>query len=199
MRKNRKNLGNLEKESSLRTKRKKIRLAILGTVAALGLVSMALMAPNAIQALAKMGIIDTKGRRKEYINRSRDRLIGAGLLKRNNKGYLEITDRGEMELRKLQLENYRLKQPRRWDKKWRVLIFDIPEYRRSLREKVRRTLRSVGFLRLQDSVWLYPYPCEDLVALLKADFKIGKDIIYIITDSIEYDKNIRKQFNLTVD
>jgi len=85
---------------------------------------------------------------------------------------------------------------RRWDKKWRMLIFDIREERKNIREKVRRTLISLGFYRLQDSVWVYPYDCEDLVVLLKADFKIGKDLLYIISDEIENDEFLRKAFHL---
>ena len=77
-----------------------------------------------------------------------------------------------------------------------MLIFDIPEKRKPLREKIRSTLLSIGFLRLQDSVWIYPYQCEDLVNLLKADFKVGKDLLYLIVDSIENDKFFRKSFGL---
>ena len=55
----------------------------------------------------------------------------------------------------------------------------------------------IGFVRLQDSVWVYPYDCEDLITLLKADFRVGKDVLYLIVDSIENDKYLRAEFNLT--
>lgn len=54
----------------------------------------------------------------------------------------------------------------------------------------------IGFLKLQDSVWIYPYDCEELVALLKADFRIGKDILYVIADSLENDGWIKRHFGL---
>ena len=76
------------------------------------------------------------------------------------------------------------------------LFFDIPERRRGTREKIRATLITLGFIRLQDSVWVYPYDCEDLILILKADFKIGKDVLYIIADQIEYDAPLRTYFNL---
>jgi len=56
--------------------------------------------------------------------------------------------------------------------------------------------RSAGFVRLQDSVWVYPYDCEDFTALLKADLHIGREVIYIIAESIENDGWLREQFNL---
>ena len=171
--------------------------AVLMTVAAAGFLSMALLAPNALQALAKLGILDIRGkRRKELINRSRDRLLDAGLLMRDERGYLRLLPKGEAKLRQLELHDYRLKKPKRWDEKWRLLIFDIPERRRYTREKVRNTLQMIGFERLQDSAWVYPYDCEDLVTLLKVDFKIGKDLLYIITDGIENDLMLRKRFGL---
>ena len=56
--------------------------------------------------------------------------------------------------------------------------------------------RQAGLLRLQDSVWVYPYDCEDIVTLLKTDFGIGKHLLYLIVDELENDKNLREDFNL---
>jgi DNA-binding transcriptional regulator PaaX len=76
------------------------------------------------------------------------------------------------------------------------LVFDIPEKRKGLRQKVRNTLITIGFERLQDSVWVYPYDCEDLIMLLKAGFHVGDDMLYMIVDSIERDKDLRDHFQL---
>lgn len=50
--------------------------------------------------------------------------------------------------------------------------------------------------RLQDSVWIYPYDCEDLVALMKADLRIGADVLYMIVERLERDKYLRRHFGL---
>ncbi len=57
-------------------------------------------------------------------------------------------------------------------------------------------MRELGFARLQDSVWVYPYDCEDLMALLKADLKIGMAVLYMIVEHIENDKHLRAHFSL---
>ena len=57
-------------------------------------------------------------------------------------------------------------------------------------------MRAAGFLRLQDSVWVYPYDCEDFVALLKADLRLGREMLYIIAEKIENDGWLRQEFNL---
>ncbi len=153
------------------------------------------MAPNVIGAMAKLGILPRR-REQEYIKNSKNKLAKAGLLYRNNKGMIRLTKEGENKLRHFELNDFRLKIPRKWDKKWRLLIFDIPEYRKSLREKLRKTLLSIGFKRLQDSVWIYPYDCEDLITLLKADFRVGKDLMYLIVDKVEYDRSLINYFGL---
>ena len=96
----------------------------------------------------------------------------------------------------LGVREYQLPLHKRWDGKWRILIFDIPERRKILREKIRNTLHSVGFVRLQDSVWAYPYDCEDFVALLKADFRVGNDLLYMIVEELEGGRRLQEQFDI---
>jgi DNA-binding transcriptional regulator PaaX len=187
-------MGILEQEHRRKRKRANLQKAVLMTIAASGVLPVALLAPNIIGAAKKIGLLPT-ARTKGSIVRTRDRLIARGFLQyEGNK--LRITKNGEQHLRLLRLDEYASIKPKRWDNKWRVLIFDIPEYRKSIREKVRRTLTATGFVRLQDSVWIFPYDCEDLIVLLKADFKVGKDMLYMIVDSLEYDIHLRKRFDL---
>jgi len=188
-------MGKREEESRVRTRRANLKKLVLQTVAIAGVLGVAVVAPNVLSAMVKLGIVPLK-RQREFVNASRARLVRQGLLVYEGRN-IKLTSAGERALRALQLEEYALKKPRRWDGKWRVLIFDIPEYRKGLRDKIRRTLEMIGFVRLQDSVWVYPYDCEDLITLLKADFRVGKDVLYLIVDSIENDKYLRAEFNLT--
>ena len=187
-------MGELERKSKQKTRRANLQKIILAAVAGVGLMGAAVLAPNVIGALAKLGFISTR-RQKEIVNVSRDRLILRGFLSYRN-GALRLTQRGESMLRTFELREYRLKVPRRWDGKWRVLLFDIREGRKSLRERIQRTLRAIGFRRLQDSVWVYPHDCEDLITLLKSDFKIGKDVLYLVVDQLEYDAPLKAHFHL---
>lgn len=189
-------MGQLEAEHTRKQKRADLHKILLGTIAAAGVLSVALVAPNVLGTLGKLGMIPTK-RQTDSIRSARNRLVQRGFLQYEGR-MLRLTAEGEKKLLSLELHNYQIPRPKRWDKKWRVLIFDIPEKRKTLREKVRRTLFTIGFVRLQDSVWIYPYPCEDLIILLKADFKIGKDVLYMIVDTLEYDAPIRQQFGLSV-
>ncbi len=51
-------------------------------------------------------------------------------------------------------------KPKRKDGKWQMIIFDIPEEKKKLRELLRSTLRFFGYEYLQDSVWVCPYDVE---------------------------------------
>ncbi len=187
-------MGILEKKYREKRKRADLQELILSTVSAVGIISVGLIAPNVLGALQKLGMIPTV-RQKDSIRAARIRLIQKGLLKWEGKK-LRLTEAGEKRLRYLSLQGYQISKPKKWDERWRVLVFDIPEKRRGLREKIRNMLVMVGFVRLQDSVWIYPYDCEDLITLLKADFKIGKDLLYMIIDTLEYDQPIRQTFGL---
>ena len=187
-------MGKLEENYRHRRKRADLQKIVLGTVAAAGIVTAGLLAPNVLGALGKLGLLPTR-RQTDSIRTARNRLVQQGFLVwEENK--LRITEKGKKRLHTFELRGYKLPKPKRWDERWRVLIFDIPEKRKGLREKIRRTLAAVGFVRLQDSVWIYPYDCEDLVTLLKADFKIGKDMLYMIVDTLEYDTPFRARFGL---
>jgi len=192
-------MGHLEESSRKRQRRNTLKKIVLGTIAISGGVAVAVMAPNALGAMAKMGLLPNK-RQKDSINQARDRLIKQGLI-RIEHGFLRITPKGTAALHLLEAKDtnvpgYDKRKPKRWDGRWRMLIFDIPETRRSTRDKIRRSLISVGFQRLQDSVWAYPYDCEDFVSLLKADFKIGKDMLYLIVEEMEGDRHLRDSFGL---
>ena len=77
-----------------------------------------------------------------------------------------------------------------------MLIFDIKEQRRYGRDRLRLILKQIGFKQVQRSVWVYPYDCEDLMALLKADLKLGISVLYMVVEHIENDKHLRAQFAL---
>jgi DNA-binding transcriptional regulator PaaX len=183
---------NLEK----RAKKIRIQKIILETVKLAGIVGIGIVAPNVLSAMKKMGLI-THPRQIESIKRSRDKLVNKGLLENKN-GQLKITEHGKRYLFKCLFlgENKELNKKKKWDGKWRVLIFDIPETRRFDRDSIRYALVSIGFMRLQDSVWVYPYNCEDLISLLKADTETGEDVLYMIVEALENDGPIKKYFGL---
>lgn len=185
-------MGKIEEKSRKRSKRKNLKQVILATIAGAGVLSVGLLAPNVIGAMAKLGIIPKK-RQKEYVSSSASKMTKKGLLKYNGKFY-ELTSLGKKRLRKWEFSDFKFNKPKRWDGKWRVIIFDIPDKKRRARDQIRYLFKSAGFYLLQESVWIYPYDCEDIVALLKTDFGIGKNLLYLIVEELENDRHLREEF-----
>ena len=61
----------------------------------------------------------------------------------------------------------------KWDGLWRLVVFDISEENRKLRDLLRRKLRSLGFAMFQKSVWVTPLDVTEQVTrfLKKAGIK----------------------------
>lgn len=172
--------------------------AVLAAASVAGLLVWAAVAPNTLQLLRYLP------KEKYHLGyRARTaagRLVAKGQaewIERGGKKYLRLTEAGRRALA-LEQEKVTLKnQKKKWDGRWRMVVFDIPERRRRVRIRLRAFMNEIGFVRLQDSVWVYPYDCEDFVTLLKAELKIGKDVLYAIADTIEHDRDIRKHFHLS--
>ncbi|MBI2065675.1 MAG: hypothetical protein HYT68_01230 [Candidatus Zambryskibacteria bacterium] len=187
-------MGKLEQRSRKRSKRKNLQHAILAIIAGVGILAVGMLAPNVVGAMAKLGIIPNK-RQKEYVSSSASVMVKKGLLKFNGKFY-ELTALGQEKLRRWEFGDFKFNKPKKWDGKWRVMIFDIPEKKRRIRNNLTILFRQAGIRCLQNSVWVYPYDCEEIIALLKTDFGIGKDLLYMIVDELENDKYLRKEFGL---
>jgi len=187
-------MGKLEEKSKKRSKKKGLQKIILTTIASAGILGIGLLAPNVLGAMRKLNLIPNK-RQREYIGSSASKMVKKGLLKYNGKFY-ELTFLGKEYLRRWEFLDFKLNKPKKWDRKWRVIIFDIPDKKRKIRDHIRYLFKSSGLHLLQESVWVYPYDCEDIIALLKTDFGVGKDLLYLIVEELENDRHLREEFNL---
>ena len=187
----------VESEAKKHVRVTKLQEVVLTTVAAAGILSVALLAPNALQVLKAFNLDKKlfKNKRRSVYN-SRNRLIENGLLVYTKDGYIKLTKKGEELFNKIELRRFRMEKPKKWDGKWRIVIFDIKEKRRELRSVVRDILSNVGFVKLQNSVWVFPYDCEDLMNLAKAKSAIGRELLYVLADRIENEKVLLEHFDL---
>lgn len=172
---------------------------LLVAVGLLGFIAVAAVVGNAVQLLKYTSIMK-KSKLKVYeINQNIKRLIDRGLLQISedkNYKYLEVTPKGKRFLLKLKIEGLVQDKPEKWDKKYRIVIFDIPEGSRKIRDELRKTIQGFGFICLQKSVWLYPYPCQNIIELLKQYLGVHGEAIYMTVDSIENDGWIKDFFKL---
>lgn len=81
---------------------------------------------------------------------------------------LRLTDKGREKAVLAQLQSWGGK----WDGKWRIVIFDIPEKRRAARDLLRYNLKSWGFTPWQKSVWVTKKDCAKPLRKYIADVGI---------------------------
>ncbi len=86
----------------------------------------------------------------------------------------------------------------KWDKKWRLVIFDILEDKRQARDLLRRKLKQFGFKELQKSVWIFPYDIKKEINQLLdvCNINIIGDIRFLTVDKIDNDQDLKKKFGL---
>ncbi|MDO8560666.1 MAG: CRISPR-associated endonuclease Cas2 [bacterium] len=177
---------------------------LLRAIAGGGLLAAILIAPNIAIALKPFlkqedwKTFHEKERRriKEAIRRLRERRLTEIIVK-NGKEYLQITEQGKKILRNFELDIITLPQKNRWDHKWRIVMFDIPEQKRKSRRVFQTKLVELGFFPLQKSVFAYPHPCHDEIDFVTMFFELGQHVIYCETDDLgEYETRARVYFHL---
>lgn len=111
--------------------------------------------------------------------------------------HIALTKKGKKRAGKYQINDLQLKRPKQWDKKWRVVIFDIPSTSNIIRNVFRAKLKEFGFYPLQKSIWAYPFPCEEEIAFLRDFLGADKKEIQVLEVSkMENDRFLRKIFKL---
>lgn len=114
---------------------------------------------------------------------------------KDNKITLLLTENGRKRKLQYDLENIQISKPAVWDRRWRILMFDIPESRKIIRECLRKKLKQLGFFPFQKSVWIHPYTCEDEIDFIAENLSIAQ-CLTLLTVQIKNDKPLRKYFNL---
>lgn len=97
-----------------------------------------------------------------------------GYLRKKSGDTLELLPRGRAQMVRYSLEDIQAPpRPMKWDGKWRILVFDIPEEKKWYRGLLREKLKEWHFAPLQRSVYVSPFDCgrefEDLLMMLNLD------------------------------
>jgi DNA-binding transcriptional regulator PaaX len=114
---------------------------------------------------------------------------------KNGKTIVKITKKGETKLRAFAIDLMKIKKPKKWDGRWRLVMFDIPMRFTKGREALRYHLKELGFYQFQKSAWIYPYPCEDEIIFIADFFCIGKFVEILTVESVLNDQKLRKYFH----
>lgn len=107
-----------------------------------------------------------------------------------------LTEKGRKKALRYKLEELEIKTPLRWDQKWRLVIFDIPEKHKKAREALRYEIKKLGMEELQKSVFVYPFECENEINFIVEVFDIRPYVRYITATKITNEEELRIRFEL---
>ncbi len=107
-----------------------------------------------------------------------------------------ITERGKKRILEYALGELTISKPSHWDKKWRVVIYDIPQKKKKLQEVMRRSLKQLEFLLIQESVYIIPYACYKEIEFLREYYGVGQYLKYLLVDKLEDDSAYKAYFGL---
>ncbi len=109
---------------------------------------------------------------------------------------ISLTKKGALEVLRYNIDQQKQKQ--KWDGKWRMVIFDVLENKRQIRDLLRNRLKWLGFKELQKSVWIFPYDVrkeiEQVLDVCHIDI-IG-DVRFLTVEKMNDDEDLRKDFGL---
>ncbi len=172
-------------------------LAALG-----GIAVIAAVAPNIFAAFGRIG-----GRRRFFTGHALRRQLqylercGYARVKKENAedeiAEVRLTEFGNRKVIAHAFGELKITPPARWDGRWRMVTFDIPNRHKWAREGLREKLKLMGFFFLQKSVFIFPYPCEEEIVFLADIYDIQQYVRYVETDSLSPEDDLLGHFALT--
>jgi len=171
-----------------------LKLLAAGTVFALALT----VAPTIPLAIAPF-LEDPREYNRKHWRQSIDRLRRQKLVEivyEGDQTVVKITKEGRFRALRYKLADMGVAPQKRWDGRWRVVVFDIPEKYKQMREIFRENLKTMHFYPLQKSVWVHAYPCFDEIEFLRQVYHVGVDVTFMEVARLEDDTALRSFFEI---
>lgn len=109
---------------------------------------------------------------------------------------LILSDGGKKKALRYHIEKIKIPEMKKWDGKWRLIFFDIPELYRGARESFFRSLKQAGFYALQKSVFVHPLKCSDELDFIIEYWGVRKYVRIAEADSIDNELHLKEYFDL---
>jgi len=138
--------------------------------------------------------INKQALKKEIRNLYKSKLIKE---KRNEDGSFTfiLSNKGKLKALTYHFDQIKINR-KKWDRKWRIVFFDVPEKYRWGRDSLRKKLKELGFFELQKSVFVFPYECEDEIDFIIEYYGIRKYVRYSVMEYIDNELHLKGKFGL---
>lgn len=160
-------------------------LASLGTGV---IITTALLFPGAGLIYKEFKKEDWENKRKRGILRATiKRLAKQKLVSWKDEGEevtLTLTQDGKNKLLAYKIDEMTLEKPEKWDGMFRIIVFDVPNDKKSARDAMRKKLKDLGFMALQESVFMTPFECRSEIDFLRHTLGIAENTRYILAKEV---------------
>jgi DNA-binding transcriptional regulator PaaX len=137
---------------------------------------------------------------RQALERAINSLYVSHLVKeKNNKDgttTLVLSENGKKRALIFNIDKMGIKKPPVWDRKWRIIMFDIPEKLRKLRDSLRIHFQEIGLVELQKSVLVHPYSCHQEIEFILELYNARKYVRFVLADKIDNELHLKKKFGL---
>lgn len=170
---------------------------ILKGLAMGGFIIMCLAMPNLAQVvdLFKPRNSRDRYRVKQAVRRLQKNNM-VRIVNRNGHEVVEITTQGKKKVLDYDFDEMKLDVKKKWDGKWRIVMFDIPEKRKKARDAVSFKIKDIGMYPIQKSVFVFPHPCKDEIDFVGEVTGVRKNIIYVEASHIDGNEKARRHFGI---
>lgn len=132
---------------------------------------------NAIRSLYKSKLVDVKNNK-------------VGLMT------MVLSEEGKQIALTYDLSKMEIGKPKRWDGKWRILTFDVPEKLKETRESLRMHFKQMEFYEFQKSVFVHPFPCREEFEYIVEFYNARRYLRFILATEIDNELELKKHFEL---
>lgn len=167
---------------------------LLGLAEGAFIVGAAAVAPNVLQVLK---LFEPKG--KDKIRRVLKGLRRRRMIEFVEKGdhqFIEITEDGYKQIKQYNFDDLSLKRRKRWDGKWHLAIFDVPERHGLARRALQEKFSQLGLYQYQKSIYAFPFDFREELEYISRFFEIERFVKYLIVEEIDDEIKLIDHFKL---
>lgn len=98
---------------------------------------------------------------------------------------VELTVKGRAMAEKIKLNDIKIIKPKKWDKRWHLVIFDVPEKNKIARDSLRKKIKEIGLVEIQKSTLIHPYPCREEINKIVDFFEVKKCVLQLEVSDLD--------------
>ena len=109
---------------------------------------------------------------------------------------IKLTKKGRELLKRIEAEDIVIEKPDKWDHVWHVVAYDIPDDDKQERDYFRTKLEELGFIKVQESMYVFPYDCVQEIAVFAQSLGISPHVLHLTTSKLPRQADYVKKFDL---